>query len=239
MLEQTLKTNIQKIEKNIQKACEKNSRDVKDINLICVSKSVDDETTKQVVDQGIIHLAENRMEKLLEKKEFLKEETHIKWHFIGNLQRRKVKTVINEIDYFHALDNVKLASEIDKRAEKLIKCFVQVNVSGEESKQGVSPDSLSEFIDSLSVFENIAVVGLMTMAPYEASNEELHRIFSDLNRLKKAIEEKKLAYAPCKELSMGMSRDYEIAISEGATFVRVGSGFFDDDEKEVGTDEFI
>lgn len=239
MLEQTLKTNIQKIEKNIQEACETSSRDVDSVKLICVSKSVDNETTKQVVDQGIIHFAENRMEKLLEKKEFFKEDRHIKWHFIGNLQRRKVKTIINEIDYFHALDNVKLASEIDKRAEKQIKCFVQVNVSGEESKQGVSPDSLDEFIDSLSVFENIVVVGLMTMAPYEASNDELHHIFSDLNRLKTAIESKQLAYAPCKELSMGMSRDYDVAISEGATFVRVGSSFFDDDEKEVGTDEFI
>ena len=112
-------------------------------------------------------------------------------------------------------------------------------MSGEESKQGVSPDSLDEFIDSLSVFGNIVVVGLMTMAPYEASNDELHHIFSDLNRLKTAIESKQLAYAPCKELSMGMSRDYDVAISEGATFVRVGSSFFDDDEKEVGTDEFI
>ncbi len=239
MLEQTLKKNIQKIEKNIQEVCEEYDRNVENVKLICVSKSVDNETTKQVVDQGIIHFAENRVEKLLEKKEFFKEDTQIQWHFIGNLQRRKVKTIINEIDYFHALDNLKLASEIDKRAEKKIKCFIQVNVSGEESKQGLSPDSLDEFIDSLSVFENIVVVGLMTMAPYEASDKELHQIFSDLNRLKKANESKELAYAPCTELSMGMSRDYDVAISEGATFVRVGSSFFIADEKEVVADEFI
>ncbi|MEG0255798.1 MAG: YggS family pyridoxal phosphate-dependent enzyme [Vagococcus sp.] len=234
LLEQTLKKNIQKIDENIQTACELSNRDVESVQLICVSKSVDNDSTKQVVDQGITHLAENRMEKLLEKKEFFKDNPTITWHFIGNLQRRKVKLIINEIDYFHALDNVKLASEIDKRAEKKIKCFIQVNVSGEESKQGVTPDALEEFIDSLSVFENIVIVGLMTMAPYDANSEELHHIFSELNRLKKVSEDKNLAYAPCHELSMGMSRDYCVAISEGATFVRVGSSFFDEEEKEVG-----
>ncbi len=233
MLEQTLKKNIQSIEKNIQKNCELSHRNTNSVNLICVSKSVDNETTKQVVDTGIIHFAENRMEKLIEKKAFFSEQKQIKWHFIGNLQRRKVKNIINDIDYFHALDNFKLAEEINKRALSPIKCFVQVNVSEEASKQGLVTAEVEGFILSLSAFENIVVVGLMTMAPFEAKTEELHTIFSTLNELKARIEEKNLNYAPCTELSMGMSRDYEIAIQEGATFVRVGSNFFNEEGNEV------
>lgn len=233
MLEQTIKTNIQTIKETIQKNCELSHRDASLVNLICVSKSVDSETTKQVVDNGMIHLAENRMEKLIEKKEYLADQKQIKWHFIGNLQRRKVKSIINEIDYFHALDSFSLANEINKRADNQIKCFVQVNVSGEESKQGLTVSEVEEFILSLSEFENISVVGLMTMAPFNASEVDLHLIFSTLNKLKVTIEEKNLNYAPCTELSMGMSRDFGIAIQEGATFVRVGSNFFNEEGNEV------
>ncbi|HCM89345.1 MAG TPA: YggS family pyridoxal phosphate-dependent enzyme [Vagococcus sp.] len=228
-----MKTNIQSIETNIQKNCELSHRNPHSVNLICVSKSVDNETTKQVADTGIVHFAENRMEKLIEKKAFLSDQKQIKWHFIGNLQRRKVKNIINDIDYFHALDNFKLAEEINKRALNPIKCFVQVNVSEETSKQGLTISEVEEFIQSLSEFKNVVVIGLMTMAPFEAKREELQSIFSTLNKLKVTIEEKDLSYAPCTELSMGMSRDYEVAIQEGATFVRVGSKFFNEEGNEV------
>ena len=231
MLQETLKQNIQQIEESISDSLMNNHRD--SVTLICVSKSVDVETAKQVVAEGITHLAENRVENLLLKQSALKESGEITWHFIGNLQRRKVKEVINEIDYFHALDSLKLAGEINKRATKCVKCFIQVNVSGEASKQGITPSELEEFVSSLSEYKNIQIVGLMTMAPFDSQEAELRQIFSQLNELKLSVENKKLSYAPCHELSMGMSRDFKIAIEEGATFVRVGTNFFHEEEKEV------
>ena len=233
MLKESLNRNIQQIEKTIQDALKTSHRDKNSVTLVCVSKSVDLETTQQVVDLGIHQLAENRVEKLLHKKSELVSNEPLVWHFIGNLQRRKVKEIINEIDYFHALDTLKLAGEIDKRAEKDISCFVQVNVSGEASKQGIRPEELDGFIEALQEFSKVKVVGLMTMAPFDSSNEELRNIFRTLNQLKQSIEMKQLSYAPCHELSMGMSGDFEIAIEEGSTFVRVGSSFFDKEEKEV------
>ena len=137
---QTLQQNIEIIQRDVENACQISQRNIDSVTIIGVTKSVDKETTKQMVDLGINHLAENRMETFLEKKEYLKDYSEIKWHFIGNLQKRKVKSVINEIDYFHALDKESLAEEIQKRADKLVNCFVQVNVSGEDTKQGVSVD---------------------------------------------------------------------------------------------------
>lgn len=226
MLKSTLEQNIKLIEKNIQTACDQSQRSRADVQLICVSKSVDVETTQQVVDLGILHLAENRMEPFLHKKEALGHNPNITWHYIGHLQRRKVKSVINEIDYFHALDTLSLAEEIHKRATKKIKCFVQVNVSGEESKQGVHPDELDHFILQLEPLTNIEVVGLMTMAPYDAHEKELSAYFCHLKKLQREIASTDYSYAPCTELSMGMSGDYQLAIQSGTTFIRVGSRFF-------------
>lgn len=223
---QILQQNVEIIQQDVEKACEISHRNVEDVTIVCVTKSVDNETTKQVVDLGLIHLAENRMEKLLEKQQYLSEYNQIKWHFIGSLQKRKVKSVINLIDYFHALDKKSLAEEIQKRAEKVINCFVQVNVSGETSKQGVSPEELNEFIEWLEPFNRIRVIGLMTMAPIDASQKELHQYFNQLKSLQEHIADKNLSYAPCTELSMGMSQDFMPAIECGATFVRIGSKFF-------------
>ena len=233
MLEQTLKDNIQKINQTIETATKLSHREKDSVHLVCVSKSVDVETTQQVVDTGIYHLAENRVEKLLEKKSKIKTSEPITWHFIGNLQRRKVKEIINEIDYFHALDSVKLASEINKRATQEIKCFLQVNVSGEVSKQGISPEEIDSVIQAIADLERVKIVGLMTMAPINSQETELRNIFSQLSNLRDQIAEQKLPHAPCLELSMGMSQDYGLAIEEGATFVRVGSEFFNQKEKEV------
>lgn len=226
MLKSTLETNITEIEQTILTACDQSQRSRADVQLICVSKSVDVETTQQVVDLGVLHLAENRMEPFLQKKELLRHEPNITWHYIGHLQRRKVKSVINEIDYFHALDTLPLAEEIHKRATKKINCFVQVNVSGEASKQGVSPEQLEPFILQLAPLTNIRIVGLMTMAPYDAHETELKSYFCHLKKLQREIASQDYSYAPCTELSMGMSGDYQLAIECGATFVRVGSRFF-------------
>ena len=195
------------------------------VNVIAVTKYVDVATTEALVKTGIQHIGENRVDKFLEKYQALKD-YDLTWHLIGSLQRRKVKDVINLVDYFHALDSVKLAQEIQKRAEHPIKCFLQVNISGEESKHGFAPDELDDVLSEIAQLDKIEIVGLMTMAPFEASQEELQDIFSKTHQLQKQLEKKQLKNMPFSELSMGMSRDFEVAIANGATYVRIGTSFF-------------
>lgn len=195
------------------------------VNVIAVTKYVDVATTEALVKTGIQHIGENRVDKFLEKYQALKE-YDLTWHLIGSLQRRKVKDVINFVDYFHALDSVKLAQEIQKRAEHPIKCFLQVNISGEESKHGFTLDELDDVLAEIAQLDKIEIVGLMTMAPFEASQEELQDIFSKTHQLQKQLEKKQLKNMPFSELSMGMSRDFEVAIANGATYVRIGTSFF-------------
>ena len=195
------------------------------VNVIAVTKYVDVATTEALVKTGIQHIGENRVDKFLEKYQALKE-YELTWHLIGSLQRRKVKDVINFVDYFHALDSVKLAQEIQKRAEHPIKCFLQVNISGEESKHGFASDELDDVLAEIAQLDKIEIVGLMTMAPFEASQEELQDIFSKTHQLQKQLEKKQLKNMPFSELSMGMSRDFEVAIANGATYVRIGTSFF-------------
>lgn len=195
------------------------------VNVIAVTKYVDVATTEALVKTGIQHIGENRVDKFLEKYQALKE-YDLTWHLIGSLQRRKVKDVINLVDYFHALDSVKLAQEIQKRAEHPIKCFLQVNISGEESKHGFAPDELDDVLAEIAQLDKIEIVGLMTMAPFEASQEELQDIFSKTHQLQKQLEKKQLKNMPFSELSMGMSRDFEVAVANGATYVRIGTSFF-------------
>lgn len=195
------------------------------VNVIAVTKYIDIATTEVLVKTGIQHIGENRVDKFLEKYQALKE-YDLTWHLIGSLQRRKVKDVINLVDYFHALDSVKLAQEIQKRGEHPIKCFLQVNISGEESKHGFAPDELDDVLAEIAQLDKIEIVGLMTMAPFEASQEELQDIFSKTHQLQKQLEKKQLKNMPFSELSMGMSRDFEVAIANGATYVRIGTSFF-------------
>jgi len=218
--------NLHKIEQEIQESCALVSRNRQEITMVAVTKSVDSITANELVELGVTDLAENRVNKLLEKKQSLSHYQQIKWHLIGNLQRRKVKLIINEIDYFHALDSLRLAQEIQKRAEHQINCFIEVNVSGEESKHGVKPEELQSFVKGLEDLDKIHVVGLMTMAPYEASQQEVRAVFSTLKQLQESVKEQNLQYAPCTELSMGMSQDFKTAIEEGATFVRIGTALF-------------
>ncbi|MFK4913152.1 YggS family pyridoxal phosphate-dependent enzyme [Lactococcus petauri] len=197
-----------------------------DVQVIAVTKYVDTAKAAQVVEAGIHHLAENRTDLFLEKYKAL-ENKDITWHLIGNLQRRKVKDVINLVDYFHALDSVKLAKEIEKRAEHMIKCFLEVNISGEETKHGFAPEVIDQALAEISQLDNVEIVGLMTMAPIDADNEQLDNIFASMKQLQIEIAAKEITNIPCTELSMGMSRDYTRAIQQGATFVRIGTAFFE------------
>lgn len=216
--------NADLVRKQVETARNKANRQGQ-VNVIAVTKYVDVATTEALVKTGIQHIGENRVDKFLEKYQALKE-YDLTWHLIGSLQRRKVKDVINLVDYFHALDSVKLAQEIQKRAEHPIKCFLQVNISGEESKHGFAPDELDDVLAEIAQLDKIEIVGLMTMAPFEASQEELQDIFSKTHQLQKQLEKKQLKNMPFSELSMGMSRDFEVAVANGATYVRIGTSFF-------------
>ncbi|MCQ9277681.1 YggS family pyridoxal phosphate-dependent enzyme [Streptococcus suis] len=210
----------------VAKAAEKAGRPSESVKVIAVTKYIDSSIANQLVNTGITHIGENRVDQFLEKYNALADK-QLTWHLIGTLQRRKVKDIIPFVDYFHALDSVKLAQEIDKRATKLVKCFLQVNVSGEESKHGFAVSEIDAALAEISLLENIELVGLMTMAPIDATDDELDEIFSKMQEIQEELATRNLPRMPFTELSMGMSGDFERAIAHGATYVRIGSAFFE------------
>ena len=215
-----VRENFETITREIVETCKQVGRNADEVKLIAITKYVTDTRVEETIEAGIADFAENRPQNYVERKSKYSDKT---WHLIGSLQTRKVRDVINEVDYFHALDRDSLAKEIEKRAEKEIKCFVQVNVSGEESKHGLTSEGAIDFIKSLEQYSKIKVVGLMTMAPFVEDEEILRNCFRRLRQLRDEVKGLNLAYAPCEFLSMGMSNDYKIAIEEGATHIRVGT----------------
>ena len=220
-----LEKSTSQVLENVAQATQQVNRSEKSVEVIAVTKYVDSSTAKELIKAGIHHIGENRVDKFLDKYQALKDE-QVTWHLIGTLQRRKVKDVINYVDYFHALDSVKLAQEINKRAEHIIKCFLQVNISKEASKHGFTVEEIATILPELEKLEKIQIVGLMTMAPFEANEAELNAIFQQANQLQKRLQRKQISNMPFTDLSMGMSRDYAIAIANGSTFVRIGTAFF-------------
>lgn len=220
-----LKKNTELVFQQIADASQEANRALDAVAVIAVTKYVDVQTAEALLPLGVRHIGENRVDKFLEKYQALKDYP-VTWHLIGTLQRRKVKEVIPFVDYFHALDSLKLAQEIQKRTDHVIKCFLQVNISGEESKHGFSKEELLELLPELAKLDQIEYVGLMTMAPFEADSDELKEIFKDTQALQAEIREKQIPNMPMTELSMGMSRDFKEAIQFGSTFVRIGTAFF-------------
>lgn len=220
-----LKENTERVFQQIKDASQQAGREANSVSVVAVTKYVDVPTAEALLPLGVHHIGENRVDKFLEKYEALKDQDVV-WHLIGTLQRRKVKDVIQYVDYFHALDSLKLAEEIQKRSDRVVKCFLQVNISREESKHGFSKEELLELLPELATLDKIEYVGLMTMAPFEASNDELKEIFKATQDLQLEIREKQISNMPMTDLSMGMSRDYKEAIEFGSTFVRIGTAFF-------------
>lgn len=216
----TIKQNYERISDQIRSAKNRSNREDQ-VTLIAVTKEVSVNVAKEVLELGINQLGENRFEGLQEKQEHIDGE--VEWHFIGSLQTRKVKEIIHRIDYLHSLDRMSLAQEIQKRAIEPLKCFLQVNVSGEESKHGIPPEEVLSFARELAEFDKVVIVGLMTMAPYTDDLQIIRNSFKGLKELQTKVKELNLKNIPCNELSMGMSNDFEIAIEEGATFIRVGT----------------
>jgi PLP dependent protein len=217
----TVRDNLAIIRENIEAACQRAGRDPADIRIVAVTKYVSVERAREALEAGITDLGENRDDGLLQKYSVLGDQPT--WHFIGTLQSRKVKNIIDKVDYIHSLDRMSLAKEIEKRATKPVKCFVQVNVSGEATKHGLAAEEVIPFIEQLRDFSRIQVVGLMTMAPYTDDEAVLRACFRQLKLLQENVQALQIANAPCTELSMGMSNDYMIAIEEGATFIRLGT----------------
>jgi pyridoxal phosphate enzyme (YggS family) len=213
--------NLIHISKQIRNACHRVNRTPDEVKLIAVTKYVSIDRANEALEAGIINLGENRDDGLFKKWEVLGDKPI--WHFIGSLQTRKVKNIIDKVEYIHSLDRLSLAEEINKRAVKKMKCLVQVNVSQEESKHGLVPLDVLDFIKDLRAYENISIEGLMTMAPLTDDEEQLRTCFRKLKELRDQIKNCNFDYAPCTELSMGMSNDFEIAIEEGATMIRIGT----------------
>lgn len=227
---ETVKMDFQKNKDNVflavAQAAEKAGRPIESVNVIAVTKYVDSSIANKLVKTGVRHIGENRVDLFLDKYKALADQ-NLTWHLIGTLQRRKVKDVINFVDYFHALDSVKLAQEIDKRATRRIKCFLQVNISGEKSKHGFALSEIDDVLSEIANYKNVELVGLMTMAPFEADEVELASIFSKMKQVQEELAGRQLPGMPFTELSMGMSGDFDIAIEHGATYVRIGTAFFE------------
>lgn len=225
----SMQQRMEEVERRIQAACSRSGRSREDVNVIAVTKYVSLETTAEAYRSGLNHLGENRVQDAADKWRALSgggsEEGPV-WHFIGSLQTNKVKDVIGKFTYIHSLDRLPLAEEIQKRAARLnltVPCFIQVNVSGEPSKHGLSPNELSPFVDALKAFPSIHPVGLMTMAPFESDPERTRSVFRALRTLRDGQLERQGAGGSIRHLSMGMSNDFEIAIEEGATWIRLGT----------------
>ena len=221
-------TNISKKEifENKIKKLKEDLKDYPNVKIIGATKYMNIEDTRALVEAGITDIGENRCDIFLEKYEALKD-LNIKWHFFGVVQSRRVKDVSDKISCLHSLDKLSTAMELDKKLDHPLDCFVQVNISEEANKEGIPATRVKAFIKSLAKCPNIKVVGLMCVAKMTYDTEVLERSFAKMKKLKEEIEEMNLDYAPCHELSMGMSNDYKIALKYGATCIRIGRFFLE------------
>lgn len=222
-----LKDQLQEVEKRIQAACDRAGRKREEVTLIAVSKTKPVETLQEAYDLGVRIFGENKVQELTAKYEALPKDIH--WHMIGHLQTNKVKYIIDKAELIHSVDSLKLAETIEKEAAKhdlIADILVEVNVAEEESKFGMKMEEVIPFVEKVSAFPHVRVRGLMTIAPFVEDPGENRSIFADLHKLYIDIKKKNHDNDTVSVLSMGMTNDYEVAIEEGATMVRVGTGIF-------------
>lgn len=219
--------NLKEVEEKIEAACKRAGRDRSEITLIAVSKTKPVEMLEEVYQTGIREFGENKVQEMMDKYEVLPKDIH--WHMIGHLQTNKVKYIIDKVDLIHSVDSMKLAETIEKEAAKknlTANILVEVNVAEEESKFGLKMEEVIPFIEKISAFSHVRVCGLMTIAPFVENSEENREIFTNLRKLSVDINAKNIDNVNVSILSMGMTNDYAVAIEEGATMVRVGTGIF-------------
>ncbi|MDX9924717.1 MAG: YggS family pyridoxal phosphate-dependent enzyme [Ignavibacteriaceae bacterium] len=219
--------NLHIVEERIMKACLRAGRNRSDISLVAVSKTQPIAAIEEALKVGLIHFGENKAQELRDKNSIISSGIH--WHFIGHLQTNKVKYVIDSAEYIHSVDSIKLAVEINKKAEaigKVQKILFEIKTSSEESKFGIQNENdFFELINKVRELANIKAAGLMTMAPYTDDEKVIRECFKKLRLLREKAREKGYELT---ELSMGMTNDYEIAIEEGATMIRIGTALFGD-----------
>ncbi|MDD6208861.1 MAG: YggS family pyridoxal phosphate-dependent enzyme [Clostridiales bacterium] len=223
MIEEQLKI----VEENIQTACKKAGRDRKEVTLIAVSKTKPASMVEEAYACGIRDFGENKVQELVSKEEILPKD--IKWHQIGHLQRNKVKYIVDKAALIHSVDSIRLANQIEQDAAKadiICPILLEVNVAREESKFGFLEEEVMEAVEQISHLPHVQIKGLMTIAPFVENPEENRIFFKKLKQLSVDIAGKNIDNVYMNELSMGMTGDYMVAVEEGATFVRVGTGIF-------------
>ncbi|MCI8417449.1 MAG: YggS family pyridoxal phosphate-dependent enzyme [Lachnospiraceae bacterium] len=219
--------NLRQVEERICQACARAGRSRSEVTLIAVSKTKPVSMIEELLPLGTRDFGENKVQELCEKYEVLPRD--IRWHLIGHLQRNKVKYVVGKACLIHSVDSLRLAQAISQEGEKqgvLVPVLVEVNVAGEESKFGVTWEETENLVEEMARLPHISVRGLMTIAPFVADPEENRSVFGKLKKLYVDIREKNIDNVAMNVLSMGMTNDYEVAIEEGATMVRVGTGIF-------------
>ncbi len=222
-----LKANLDHVRKLVDEACERSGRDASEVTIVAVSKTKPEEAIMELYEAGHRDFGENYIQELRKKHDDLPKD--IRWHMIGHLQRNKVKYIAEYIHLIHSVDSYALAETIDKEAAKhnrIIPILIEVNVGGEESKFGVTPEETTALVEQISHLPNIRIEGLMTSAPYVEDPEEDRACFSNLRDLSVDIDSKKIDNVKVNVLSMGMSNDYIVAVEEGSTMVRVGTSIF-------------
>jgi pyridoxal phosphate enzyme (YggS family) len=217
--------NLERVREAIKRAAARAGRRAEEIRLVAVTKGVPVAVIREVVAAGQTVLGENRAQELLAKHSQV---PGVEWHFVGSLQTNKVRTVIDKIALLHSLDRLNLALELDRRAQQrgtVVPVLIQVNVSGEASKHGIAPEEARVFVRRVASLPGLAVCGLMTIAPLVRNPEEVRPVFRRLRQLARDLQEE-VAGVEMKYLSMGMSNDFEVAVEEGSTLVRVGTAIF-------------
>ncbi len=219
--------NLKEVEARICAACERAGRDRSEVTLIAVSKTKPVEMIREAMEAGICEFGENKVQEMTEKWEIIKEPLH--WHLIGHLQRNKVKYIVDRVHLIHSVDSVRLAEQINLEAGKKSKVcdiLLEVNIAGEDSKFGLRPEEVMETVQTIAPMPHVRVRGLMTVAPFVENAEENRKHFRNMKKLMVDITGKNIDNVSMDILSMGMTGDYEVAIEEGATMVRVGTGIF-------------
>ena len=219
--------NLKVVEENIIRACERSGRKRSDVTLIAVSKTKPVTMMEEAIASGVSIFGENKVQEILKKQPLLP--GGAEWHLIGHLQRNKVRSIAGKVAMIHSVDSLRLAEQIQKEyqiQDLTAKILVEVNIAREESKFGLMPEETEEVIREIAKMPNIKVCGLMTIAPFVQDPEENRIHFKNLRKLLVDINSKNIDNISMMGLSMGMTGDYEVAIEEGATFVRVGTGIF-------------
>ena len=222
-----IKHNLEEVEEKICNACKRAGRDRSEVTLIAVSKTKPVEMLEACIENGITVFGENKVQELCGKYEVLPENLH--WHMIGHLQRNKVKYIIDKVSLIHSVDSLRLAEQISAEAIKKnvnVDILIEVNIAEEDSKFGLNKEEVIALVEAVSKLQNVSIKGLMTVAPFTDEPENNRMYFRNLKQLSVDIAEKNIDNVTMNVLSMGMTGDYEVAIEEGATMVRVGTGIF-------------